>query len=1167
MRNTDRPDAADDIAVIGVGASAGGLEAFQELIAELSPGQSCAWVLVQHLDPDHHSLLPELLARRARVPVRLITDDLLLEPGVVHLIPPGVALTLEGKRLRLSSFESPRGLRRPIDTFFESLAAECGAQCAVIILSGTGSDGSVGIRAVKAAGGLVFVQEPKVAKYDGMPKSALATGAVDLVLPAGDMVAVLDEYFDRRAGVEPLIENDTEFIHRVTKHIRYRTGHDFADYKRATLMRRLARRMSVLGITSPASYLQRLITDHTEATQLVRDILINVTAFFRDPSTFEALQRQAISKLVAGKGRGDDVRIWVPGCSTGQEAYSIAMLVEEELARVDARPNVAIFATDIDVEAIKAARDGAYPNAIAAEVPQHLLERHFTSTPSGYRISSAMRDMVRVSQHNVIADPPFSKLDLISCRNLLLYFDNKLQTRVLPIFHYALSARGFLLLGPSENLGGIADSFEVVSQTDRLFKRKAGPPRAIGIPLFSPLQDLQSRLAQAEPESSRPPEPADLYERAILARHTAPFVVVNSSRQIVFASGKTGRFLELPRGHTRLGILEMSREALRSPLVGLLASLGDVGTVRVRPLDLEIDNAHVRVLLTAERLPDDNVLVVFQEHFDPRSEATNVSGDSDAEGHYADAYVHELEQKLDAANQTIRTTIEELETSNEELKSSNEEMMSMNEELQSANEELSTINEELQIKVSELNILNDDQRNLIESTRIATIFLDSELRIRSFTPAARGYFRLVDHDRGRRFEDLASELDGEPLIDLCRRTIETGQLSETHRQQRDGTADLLVRIQPYTSMAGVGSGVVITLMEITELKRYQRRLEELEVRARLNLSEIEELYRVTPQAKALLDRNLRFLRVNQRFADISGSPIENHLGRYALELVPQLGFELVEGVPKVFDSGKPIVSGEVTILLRGVQQWWEIDWYPVRRGEDVYAVGINIRDVTRHKVMQTELRRLMRELQHRVKNMLANVTALINRARRDDGDPEIILLTLVRRIHALAKTHNLLTAQNWRASRLIDVLRPELTEIYGSERVSLRGPELRVNARATLALGMAVHELATNAAKYGALSTDDGRLSVSWSRIDEGEGEQIVLKWVEMDGPVIEKPSHLGFGSQLVRTTVERSLGGRVDVGFDASGLNVTLSVPFDRATEEQDDAADELEELQSTLR
>ena len=645
--------------------------------------------------------------------------------------------------------------------------------------------------------------------------------------------------------------------------------------------------------------------------------------------------------------------------------------------------------------------------------------------------------------------------------------------------------------------------------------------------------------------------------------------MINGAREIVYSSGRTGRYLELPQGRSQLGLLEMAKPGIKPALRGLLASVAEeAGRIRRRPFDGEIDDERVRLILAIERLPDDNLLIVFQDRFDAGAGSEPDTMPLEPRAQDA-AYVQSLEEKLDAACQTIRTTVEELETSNEELKSSNEEMMSMNEELQSANEELSTINEELQNKVTELNELNDDQRNLIESTRIATVFLDSELKIRNFTPEAAKYFRMVEHDRGRDFADIASELDGDGLFDSCKRTLETLTPLETERRSRDGVTDLLVRTQPYIAKSGAVGGVVITLTEITELRRYARRLEEAQVSARQRLSEIEELYRVTPQAKALLDRNLRYLRVNQQFADINGFSIDEHIGRNAVELAPQLAGAIDKSARHVFQTGEQVMSSFVIAPVNGAEETrvCEIDWYPVRRDSEVYAVGVNVRDVTKHKTMEADLRRLMRELQHRVKNMLANVTALINRARREDGDPKLILNTLVRRIQALSSTHNLLTAQNWRPAPIRDVLKPELTDVYGDARAVLKGPDIRVNARATLALGMAVHELATNAAKYGALSNADGKLSLTWHRIDEGDGEHLVFSWCEANGPPVSKPVRLGFGSQLVRTTVEGSLGGRYSCAYEPAGFNCIIAIPYHRATRDEGDAAAELDHGQGALR
>ncbi|WP_422003385.1 chemotaxis protein CheB [Reyranella sp.] len=1155
----------DDFVVIGIGASAGGLEAVQELLAGLSPRSDRAYVLVQHLDPNHQSLMPELLSRRTPMPIVPIEDGMPLERGKFYLIPPGSALTLALGVFHLSSFDTPRGLRRPIDVFFQSLAADLGASCGCVVLSGTGSDGSVGLRAVKEAGGLVLVQDPNEAKYDGMPRSAIATNAVDLILPVAEMPEVFDDYFSRSSRLDPTIENDVAFVERVIRHIRYRTGHDFSQYKRSTLRRRLARRMSVLGAQAPQEYLQQLINNHGEANRLFHDILINLTSFFRDPDTFDILRNEAIPRIVSNRGTGEEVRVWVPACSTGQEAYSIAMLIDDELSRRAVRPRVSIFATDIDADAIQLARDAHYPQNIALEVPPEFLDRYFVNSPQGFTVNAAIRDMVRLSHHSVIKDAPFSKLDLVSCRNLMIYFDERLQEQTLQVFHYALKPGGFLFLGPSENVGVSSGQFEALDATRRLYRRNASAAPRLPLPLMAPSLATPPGSTTADPENPRPSDPFQAYERVILARHVAPHVVVDDRNDIVFTSGRTGRYLELPAERAQLDVCELARDGLRPSLRGLLAAVpSEPGHPVHRAFDGEIAGEPIQLVLSAERMPDGRTLIVFQDRTFPE-EARGPDGV--AVSSVSEEYVRSLESQLEAARQTIRTQIEELETSNEELKSSNEEMMSMNEELQSTNEELSTTNEELKNKIVELNTSNDDQANLAQSIRIATVFLDSSYCIRSFTPEAARYFRLVDRDLGRPFEDIASNLDGESLIGLCRRTIETKTPQETERRSRDDRAYLLVRSNPYVTRGGRVDGVVITLTDVTELRRYAQQLEEAQASATLRLTEIEELYRVTPQAKALLDRDLRFLRVNDRMADINGLPIVEHTGRRAADVVPQLSQVLFRSVQHVFEKGEPITSsGVVSVDSSGSRRVWDIDWYPVRRNAEIFAVGVNIRDITVHKNMEIELRRLMRELQHRVKNMLANVTALVNRARRESGDPKVVLQTLVERIKALGATHNLLTSQNWRPMLVADILRPELVDVYGEGRISLRGPDIHVNARTTLALAMAVHELATNAAKYGALSTEEGRLAVHWLRIDEGEGERLVLHWKEQLGPPLAPPERLGFGTQLIKATVEGSMNGRFDFKFGPSGYSCTISIPLDRATGEEGDAAAEVEAAESPI-
>lgn len=1138
-------------AVIGVGASAGGLEAFQQLISTISPHHQHAYVIVQHLDPDHESLLPELLAKRTPFDVVSIEDGMAIEGGRIYLIPPGASLTVQGGALKLMSFEEPRGRRRPIDIFFASLADAYRESCAAIILSGTGSDGSAGIAAVKEKGGLVFVQDPQQAKYDGMPNSAIASGAVDLVLPAAEMVAVIDEYFTRRLGIEPLIENDSDFLQRVAKHVRYRTGHDFSAYKKATMMRRVSRRMSVLGCDAPASYLQKLISDQEEVRLLFKDLLINVTSFFRDAPTFEALRECCICPLIQHRGPDDDIRIWAPGCSTGQEAYSLAMLVSDELSRVHGRAKVSIFATDIDEDALEVARRAVYPGSLASEIPPDLFERYCVGDGDGFRIADPVREMVRISKHNLISDPPFSKIDLVSCRNLLIYFEPDLQRELLPNFHYALKEGGHLFLGTSETPAQMAGDFTPVSTADRIYQRGRGPSRPLQLPLRA--QSVAMPLDVGGPTGGVAAVDRSVrYEDVVLERHVAPYVVVNERRDIVFASRGTGAYLELTPGAPRLGLLQMAHPALRPPLRGLLSGDDlDVGGVKLREFSGEIDGRRRQLVLTLERIADNEHLIVFQDRLDIRNrddgETTGrtIGATEDPD---ASAYIADLERQLDAAQQTIRTTVEELETSNEELKSSNEEMMSMNEELQSANEELTTVNDELNDKIRELNDKNDDLANFVNSSRLALLFLDSDLGLREFTPSAKHYFLVVEEDKGRPFEHVKSRLKAADLPEKAQQVLASGDGVEFESETEDGKENLSVRLSPYRTATGGVSGVVVVAFPVTELRQYARRLEVARREAKERQVEIEELYRISPQAMSLLDRDLRYLRVNERMAKVHGDEIEDLVGRSALDLLPQVRKALTEAAKRVLETGEPVMGSEVSGVIAADsddERTWIVDWYPVRRESEIYAIGVNVTDVTEHKKLERQLRELMRELQHRVKNMLGNVISLVNQATRDPRDPHMVMQTLVDRIRALSSTHDLLTRENWGPANLRAVLDLELTEVYGPERLSMRGPDLMINARGALGLGMAVHELATNAAKYGALSTPEGKLAVKWSRVDDGDGDMLIFEWRESGGPAVERPEARGFGSTLILTTIEGSLQGSLEQKFEPSGYACVVSIPI----------------------
>ncbi|WP_240722558.1 chemotaxis protein CheB [Poseidonocella sp. HB161398] len=1134
--------------IVGVGASAGGLEAFQDLFSRLQVNHRIAMVLVQHLDPDHESLLQDLLRKRTETPVHTIHQDMAVEPGNIYLIPPGRALTIENGVLKLASFESPRGQRRPIDVFFESLGRDRGDRAVGIVLSGTGSDGAEGIKALKAAGGLVFAQDPVQSRYDGMPKSAIATGAVDLILRTEEMVDALADFFDRKSGLEPAIESDREFIDTVFKHVRYHTGHDFTHYKHSTLMRRLSLRMSVLGIASPADYVKTLIRDRDEARRLIHDVLINVTGFFRDPEAWDKLRTTVLPQILKGRGHDEEVRIWVPGCSSGQEAYTLAMLLSEELSRTSAHPQVVIFGTDIDEHALAQARRGLYPASAVDEIPAAYLQEYFISTPEGYEVGKRLRNMVRFSYQSVIKDPPFSKLDLVSCRNLTIYFEPKLQKVAANVFHYALNPGGFLMLGLSENPTGVSDRFEDFDGPTRIFRRNSELSRPLDLPLGR-LSQTQPRMGSEMAPALSGNGPRAQVERAILEAHVPPYVVLSPSNAVSYAAPGAEDYLRVPSGDQRYDLVSLAIDPLVAPVRRLLAHQDSAVQSPVSAeVTIEIQGAPRKILLTAKRLASGEKYMLFETlgPGDPDALMLTASAARD------DAYVRELENELDDARQTIRSTVEELETSNEELKSSNEEMMSMNEELQSSNEELSTINEELQTNIAQLNAVNGDLAGFLESTGLATVFLDDALNLRRFTPRAQDYFRFVEADLGRPLEDIAALIPAEELIESCRSALLAGELDEIELATLDGTRNLIARIAPSRQETGTLQGVVFTLVDVTDLRRYASEAEAAREEAQRRMIEVEELYGASPIGMALFDLEHRFRRVNQTLADLDGLPAKAHVGARVEMLFPNAPAEIVAALDQVAETGEAVIGMEVvgsSPVFPGEDRAWVVDFYPLAGDGGVAAIGCNVRDITEQRETEDQLRRIMLELQHRVKNMLANVKALINRAKRDRRDPKLVLRTLSDRIDSMARTHALLTDGNWQSTRITDLLRPELHDVYGEEAISFHGPELRLNARASLAIGLTVHELATNAAKYGALSPEGEHLAIRWMRVDEGDGDLLRLVWTETCKGEIVAPDGNGFGTTLIHAMIEGTLEGRIAFDWHANGLTCTIEMPYDNAT------------------
>jgi two-component system CheB/CheR fusion protein len=1150
----DKADASANAAacpVIGIGASAGGLEAFQNFLMAAPSDGGFAYVLVQHLDPNHESMLAELLSRRTPMPVRQVSDGMVVEPNNVYLIPPNASLTIEHARLRLSDFSEPRGFRRPIDVFFRSLAADQGANAACVVLSGTGADGSEGLRAVKDAGGLTLVQEPETAKYDGMPKSAVATGLVDKVLNVREMPAAIRDYFERGQSTVLSLPDVTDFLLKVCAVLRHRLGHDFSQYKRSTMLRRIQRRMQVVGAADGADYLVRLEENYNEAELLFRDLLINVTCFFRDAEAFDFLRREVIPGLLANKGASDIVRIWTPGCSSGEEAYSIAILIAEALARLRARPTVQIFATDIDEPMLHKARAASYPPSAVRDVPIELLDRYFFAQEDDYVLHPAIRDMVRVSNHNLIKDPPFSRIDMIVCRNLLIYLNAGLQQRLIPVFHYALRPQGWLFLGSAENIAARNDLFDTVEPSTRIYRRRGVHRQSVAMPLFAgPAARLQQDSDGPESRRGTPHlERADATLRRIMDRYAPAHVVVSIDNDILRSSTRTAKYLELAEGAPSTKVTDLARRGLRSAVRSVLESARQSHRRSIkRDVRVEVDDeTSLLVDVIADPLTEEETLIVFQDAAAARREAAE-----GAEIHVGD-YSHEdrikqVEDELDETRSRLRTTVEELETSNEELKSSNEEMMSMNEELQSANEELATVNEELKNKVDQVARANSDLQNFIESTQVPTIFLDAKLRIRSFTPASKALFRFQEQDKGRLLSDVASRLDHRQVDELIRKMLATGDMAEGELTVTEEPGSFVLRVLPYKDVHNEIDGIVLVFTDVTKIRQAQADLVHNQGIARQRSHEIETLYKTATVGLALLDRNYRYLKINQQFADLNGQPIESHLGRSLRDMIPALSTRMEGPIAEVFDKGKEVVNVEMAVRLNGENiQDFLVDFYPYEEEGRVTAVGIVLKDVTELRRLEKDLRRLMDELQHRVKNTLATVASIVNQTALAKSDRAELVDTLRKRIGALAATHNLLTTENWRDASLQQIIEAELKPFDHRDRIALTGPVVRLPPKHALTLTLTLHELATNAAKYGALSDAGGRLDVHWMVSLDASGRRLTLDWTETgvqgipaDGVMTES-----FGTKLIKNGVVHDLQGQCRHELKPEGLTCTITVPF----------------------
>jgi two-component system CheB/CheR fusion protein len=1012
--------------VVGIGASAGGLAAFRSFFDHMPADTGMAFVLVQHLDPDHKSMLVELLRPHTAMDVVDAEDQAPLVANQIHVIPPNATLTLEGDILRVAVPAPAREHRRPIDTFFASLA-ENQEDCAVgIILSGVGSDGSLGIKAIKEYGGCTLAQ----AEFDetamiGMPRSAAATGLVDHVASVEKLPAKLLEHqaylakVEERKGTDGAREDVRESLAAITAALRKRLKHDFSGYKQNTMVRRIQRRMQVLQIEAVPAYAEHLRRDPSEGDALFRELLIGVTQFFRDEDAFEALKANFLPSLLAAKEAGDPIRVWVAGCASGEEVYSIAILLQEAIGAHSNDAVVTIFGTDIDPQAVALARRARFRRTDGLS-PERL-QRWFLKDGEDYLPTHAIRDMCVFSEHNLIRDPPFSKIDLISCRNVLIYMDNDFQHRVMQTFHYALRPGGYLFIGPSESISRESRLFGAVDKKHRVLQRHDNVRAAL--PDFQPL----TRAAATSPPPAAREDQIDKSARRVMARHSPAYFVVDRHHNIVrFSGGETGRYLEPSEGNASLNffanLARCLRPQVRRAVEGVLAS----GRM-VEEENLRIENGGQFVDLLVEPIaepgkPAGMVVVGFREARPPTEPV--LDGElSSATLQDVEALRQELRtlqvrhqatsEELESQLENMKSVTEEYQSVNEELQSSNEELETAKEEMQSVNEELHTINGELHGKNALLMQANNDLQNFLDSTQIATIFLDDDLRIRNFTPAAIEVFSLRDSDRGRPMTDIVSLLAYERLredVGIVQRTL---SVVEHQLDLKDESATYLMRMRPYRTVANVISGVVLTFHNVTEPKR-------------------------------------------------------------------------------------------------------------------------------QHEHLQI----LMKELQHRTNNLFTVIQAMARQTARTSTTFAEFETQFGSRVQGLAQSNALLIDQDWKGVSLDKLIETQLAPFIGIDTMQLEavGPPVRLAPGTVQTLGLALHELATNASKYGALSAPGGRVVLSWRFDDEnGAPESFRMEWREMGGPAVRPSTRKGFGRFVTDQMVTRALNATVETDLASDGLQWRL--------------------------
>jgi two-component system CheB/CheR fusion protein len=1194
-------------AIVGVGASAGGIEALTALLKELPPDSGLAFVCVVHLAPTHDSMLAEILQRTTRMRVCEVHDERLVERDCVYVIPPARVMTIRNGRLELT----PRGQapHHPVDDFFESLASAQGHRAIGVVLSGTATDGTVGLAAIKAAGGITIAQDSS-AQYDGMPRSAISAGHVDFVLPPAGIAREL-----ARIAAHPYVADaseagrpaaDLEQIERILAALRQGTGVDFSQYKSNTLHRRIRRRMALLKITGEAEYADFLKSNPAEVEALYQDILISVTNFFRNPEAFESLKTKVFPRLLKNRGKQEPIRVWVLGCSTGEEAYSLAIALTEYAAEAGTAVPLMVYATDLNSAGIEKARSALYPKSIANDISPERLRRFFVEVDGGYRVAKSIRDVCIFARHNVLGDPPFSRMDLISCRNVMIYMEAGLQRKLLPLLHYALKPAGVLFLGPSETIGASRDLFELEDAKAKIYTRKPVAPRLEQGFLLGPYTP-RTVETRSDPPRDVPreyvPDMQREADRVLLARYLPAGVLIDENHEVLQFRGDTGRYLTPAPGKASLNVLKMAREGLLVSLRALLQrARRDDAVVREEGVRVKTNGGYSDVTVVVIPLGRPNTSercywILFEKPSPvaaargrtarPRRGPAQRSDELEEKNKEINRLLQELAatrdylqsviEQQDAANEELQSANEEVQSANEELQSINEELETSREEIQSSNEELTTVNEELQNRNEELNRANNDLNNLFVSLQMAIVMVWQDLRIRRFTPMAEKLFNLIATDIGRPIGDIKLNLTVQDLPKLLAEVIDTVAGRDLEVQDQAGRWYQL-RLRPYRTLDNRIDGAVILLFDIDSMKQSQGVLERQ-----------AKLLEQTHEAVFVRDLDGAIVYWNRGAEILYGFGREEALGRLSHELLGKT----------------PTVRLQINEALRSGGRWIGEVIHRTKDGRELVIESVEVliseaerrlvlstnRDITERKRLEETLQRRLDELAaadrhkseflamlaHELRNPLAplrnaieilkSVSATDPRGTRARELIERQARTLTRLVDDLLDTARISRGQVQLRREAVE-LQPIVTravetagEVIDSRRhmltVDLPPDPLRVNGDATR-LEQVLANLLNNAAKY---TPEGGRITVSATKTNSGSAPEAVVRirdtgvgisaemlprvfdlFTQADRSLAHSQGGLGIGLSLVRSLVELH-GGRVVASSEGLGKGSEFSV------------------------